>query len=167
MVSPATVKFRLGNYDMFLENGCKIYYRPQTKLREGNVFRGNLPVHREDYIFKGCHAGGCYPQHVSAILSRGAILSKVATLSRGLLSLGGVLSLAGGSMKGRCEGGAVKWVVLLRGFHEGDAMKGGAMTRPPRSVSKRAVCILLECILVEVNLNIFFSFWSFIKKFQP
>ena len=97
----------------------------------------------------------------------GAILSKVAIFRRGLLSLGGVLSLAGGSMKGGCEGGAVKGVVPLRGFHEGDAIKGGAMTRSPRSVSKRAVCILLECILVEINFNSFFSFWSFIKKFQP
>ena len=56
-------------------------------------------------------------------------------------------------MKGGCEGGAVKGVVLLIGFHEGNAMKSGAMTRSPgRSVSGQYAsywsAFLLKLILI-------------------
>ena len=134
-------------------------YRPLTKLREGYVFTGVCDsVHRG-----GVHVwllwghtwllgGMCGCSREGAWLLLGGMFGccqKACVVAPG----GGYVWLLWGSMCG-CFGGHV-WL-LLEGYvvaprRHAWLLLGGAwdMTRYGDTINKRAVCILLECILVK------------------
>ena len=97
-----------------------VYYYPQTKLREGNVFTpGCDSVHR---------GGGVHGE--SGVHDKEGMHVKGGMCGKG----GGCMTKRGDVWQGyaRCGGGGVNG-------------KGACVERQPL---KRAVCILLECILV-------------------
>ena len=111
------------------------YYRPQTKLREGNVF---TPVY--DSVHKGVSVQGSFcPGGLSP---------------EGRLCLQGVF-VWGGLVQGvSVQGVSLQRGISVQGFlcPEGGwvSVRGGSLSGRPLYGKERAVRILLECILIRI-----------------
>ena len=107
---------------------------PANEVYEGNVFHRCLSVHGRRGV---CVQRGSLSRRVSAQGERGLFQGE-----RGLFQWGGVVSVHG-------EGGS-----LSRG--RGSLSRGRRVSQAetPPYVNVRAVCILLECILVFIHTRV-------------
>ena len=141
----------------------KNFYRPQTKLREDNVFTPLChSVQRGQVSVPACTTG-----HMTwGSLSSGGVFVQWGSLSRGTLSrwvsVQGGLCPGGSLSGGLCPGGLCPGGSLSRGI---SVQEGSLLGRPPYG-NEQVVRILLECILVPKIFAWLLSFSYFWVKLK-
>ena len=128
----------------FVVNGNPDFYRPQTKLREGNVFTLVCDsVYKGVSVQEGVHCPGR-----GSLSRKGVSVQEKGSLSRGSLSRkGGSLSRKGGPLSRK--GGSLS---RKGGSLSGGASVWGSLSRRPPKNGGRVECILVFLIMIVIIL---------------